>query len=143
MTSPPDSSPIRRVRVSSGRPSRASSAVARSSTSQSSPIASKSAGSVDPASTARIARRVRSMPRNSVTGCSVAQGEVLGEVADPAGDRDVAGGRCELAGDQAQQGGLAGPVGADQAGAARPDEQVEAAKDEGAVGPGEADATCT
>ncbi|GAB6983801.1 hypothetical protein JCM10369A_03250 [Nocardioides pyridinolyticus] len=36
--------------------------------------------------------------------------EVLRQVADVAGDAEVAGGRLEDAGDQPEQGGLAGPV---------------------------------
>ncbi len=63
--------------------------------------------------------------------------DVLREVTDLAGHADGAVGRCELTGDQLQQGRFPGPVDADQAGPARAERDVQALEDGGAVRPGE------
>ncbi len=65
------------------------------------------------------------------------QRDVLREAADLAGDADGAVGRCELTGDQLQQGRLSRSVDTDQAGPPRAEGDVEALEDGGAVGPGE------
>ena len=63
------------------------------------------------------------------------QGQGLGKVADVARCVDAAGGRGELAGDQAEQGGLARTVAADQAGAAGAEGAADAVEGDRAVRP--------
>ncbi len=63
--------------------------------------------------------------------------DVLREQADLPGRADGAGGRDEFPGQQLEQGGLARSVGADEAGPAGSEGDVQAVEDGGAVGPGE------
>jgi hypothetical protein len=72
-------------------------------------------------------------------GLGGVEGQVLRQVADLAGHLDTAAGRTQVAGGEPQQRRLAGAVDADQARAARAEEEVEAVEDGGAVRPGEAD----
>jgi len=62
--------------------------------------------------------------------------EVLRQVADLAVDGHGPRRRAQLAGDEPEQGGLAGAVGPDQARPARAERGVEAVEDDGAVLPG-------
>jgi len=72
-------------------------------------------------------------------GGGVVPRERLPEVADIARGRDAAGGWGELAGDEAQQGGFAGAVAADEAGATGGERSGEARESGLAVRPGEGD----
>src|SRR5690606_19427015 len=69
-----------------------------------------------------------------------AQGEVLGQHAQGAVGRDGSGRGGEVARGESEQGGLPGPVDADQPGTPRGHQEVEVIEHDGAVGPGEGDA---
>ena len=72
--------------------------------------------------------RTAPIPSTSSTAPGPVEGEVLGQVADLAGDRHRAGRRPQHAGGEPEQRGLAGAVGADQPGPAGGDQQVEAGR---------------
>ncbi len=81
----------------------------------------------------------RTDPEHVVDAARPVEDEVLRQVAHLAGHRHRAGRRPQHTGREPEQRGLAGAVGADQAGPSGGDQQVEPVERDGAVGPGQAD----